>query len=244
MLVEEQDTVKRRAVRVTIALADQHATTPPALPWRDANRRTVQKDLLSPLSGHTSARSHITGEPFCCEGGSEVTTVDRDAVLDRTDLAALATEICGDPQGRGRGARWHCPNPAHPDEHPSMGIYQGFQGRWRWKCHACGEGGTAVDLLTTGAVICTDAASPTNSSPPTGSVSTPGPASSPARTVCPTQGPASPSRSCARKTTGPSTTRSATCVPISAAATTSPPRTSLPTRNSPTCSPPARPCPG
>ena len=57
-----------------------------------------------------------------------MTTVDRDAVLDRTDLAALATEICGDPQGRGRGARWHCPNPAHPDEHPSMGIYQGFQG--------------------------------------------------------------------------------------------------------------------
>jgi hypothetical protein len=78
-------------------------------------------------------------------------TVDRDAVLDRTDLVALATEICGDPQGRGRSARWHCPNPAHPDEHPSMGIYQGFQGRWRWKCHACGEGGTAIDLLMTGA---------------------------------------------------------------------------------------------
>lgn len=80
-----------------------------------------------------------------------MTTVDREAVLDRTDLAALATEICGEPQGLGRSARWHCPNPAHPDEHPSMGIYQGFQGRWRWKCHACGEGGTAVDLLTSGA---------------------------------------------------------------------------------------------
>jgi len=80
-----------------------------------------------------------------------VTTVDRDAVLDRTDLAALATEICGESQGRGGSARWHCPNPDHHDEHPSMGIYQGFQGRWRWKCHACGEGGTAVDLLMTGA---------------------------------------------------------------------------------------------
>ncbi|EIV91318.1 toprim domain-containing protein [Frankia sp. QA3] len=78
-------------------------------------------------------------------------TIDRDAVLDATDLAALATEICGEPHGRGRGARWHCPNADHPDEHPSMGIFQGVHGRWRWKCHACGEGGTAVDLLMTGA---------------------------------------------------------------------------------------------
>ncbi len=78
-------------------------------------------------------------------------TIDRDAVLDATDLADLATEICGEPHGRGRGARWHCPNPAHPDEHPSMGIFQGVHGRWRWKCHACGEGGTAIDLLMTGA---------------------------------------------------------------------------------------------
>ncbi|KDA41218.1 toprim domain-containing protein [Frankia sp. BMG5.23] len=77
-------------------------------------------------------------------------TIDRDAVLDATDLTALATEICGEPQGRGRAARWHCPNPAHPDEHPSMGIYQGHHGRWRWKCHACGDGGTAIDLLMTG----------------------------------------------------------------------------------------------
>ncbi|MCK9895020.1 toprim domain-containing protein [Frankia sp. AgB32] len=77
--------------------------------------------------------------------------VDRDAVLDATDLRALATEICGEPKGQGRGTRWHCPNPAHPDEHPSMGIYQGFRSQWRWKCHACGEGGTAIDLLVIGA---------------------------------------------------------------------------------------------
>jgi hypothetical protein len=73
--------------------------------------------------------------------------IDRDEVLERTDLAELATEICGPPRGTGAGRRWHCPNPNHPDEHPSMGIYRTTGGHQRWKCHACGEGGTAVDLL-------------------------------------------------------------------------------------------------
>jgi DNA primase len=73
--------------------------------------------------------------------------IDRDEVLERTDLAELATEICGPPRGAGAGRRWHCPNPNHPDEHPSMGLYRRARGHQRWKCHACGEGGTAVDML-------------------------------------------------------------------------------------------------
>ncbi len=73
--------------------------------------------------------------------------VDRAEVLARIDLAELASEICGPPVGRGRSARWHCPNPDHPDQHPSMSLYNGKHGDRRWKCHACGEGGTAVDLL-------------------------------------------------------------------------------------------------
>jgi hypothetical protein len=70
---------------------------------------------------------------------------DRDEVLARTDLAQLATDICGPPAGRGRSARWHCPNPDHPDTHPSMTVFSGLRTE-RWKCHACGEGGTAIDL--------------------------------------------------------------------------------------------------
>ena len=41
------------------------------------------------------------------------TTIQRDALLEATDLNALATELCGPPTGHGRGARWHCPNPTH-----------------------------------------------------------------------------------------------------------------------------------
>ena len=70
---------------------------------------------------------------------------DRDEVLTRTDLATLATEICGPPTGHGRNAKWHCPNPDHPDTHPSMTIFDGRRSQ-RWKCHACSEGGTAIDL--------------------------------------------------------------------------------------------------
>jgi DNA primase len=72
--------------------------------------------------------------------------LDRGEVLARTDLADLATEVCGLPRGRGRAAHWHCPNPDHPDVHPSMGVYDRGGGQ-RWKCHACGAGGTAIDLL-------------------------------------------------------------------------------------------------
>ena len=73
--------------------------------------------------------------------------VDRDEVLERTDLTELATEVCGPPRRPGPSAKWHCPSPNHPDEHPSMGVYRNPRGQQRWKCHSCGEGGTAVDLL-------------------------------------------------------------------------------------------------
>lgn len=78
----------------------------------------------------------------------------RDEVLARTDLAALATEVLGPPTGQGRGAKWHCPNPDHPDTHPSMTVYDAARSQ-RWKCHACGEGGTAIDLwmLTTATAV-------------------------------------------------------------------------------------------
>jgi hypothetical protein len=77
-----------------------------------------------------------------------VTSYDRDEVLARVDLAELATEVCGPAEGRGAGAKWHCPNPDHSDAHPSMTVYVG-QRSARWKCHSCGDGGTAIDLWMT-----------------------------------------------------------------------------------------------
>lgn len=79
--------------------------------------------------------------------------VDREKALEQTDLAELATEICGPPRRSGPSAKWHCPSPNHPDEHPSMGVYRNGRGQQRWKCHACGEGGTAVDLLMVSAGV-------------------------------------------------------------------------------------------
>ena len=77
-----------------------------------------------------------------------VTVYNRDALLTAVDLAELATELCGQPQGRGASAKWRCPNPDHPDAHPSMTVYAGQRSQ-RWKCHSCGDGGTAIDLVMT-----------------------------------------------------------------------------------------------
>jgi hypothetical protein len=79
------------------------------------------------------------------EDDGTVSSYDRDQVLFHTDLTALASEICGPPRGSGPGAKWHCPSPEHPDEHPSMTVFTGSRSQ-RWKCHSCGEGGTAIDL--------------------------------------------------------------------------------------------------
>jgi len=77
-----------------------------------------------------------------------VTVYDRDELLAAVDLAELATEVCGPGEGRGPSAKWRCPNPDHPDTHPSMTVYAGQRSQ-RWKCHSCGDGGTAIDLVMT-----------------------------------------------------------------------------------------------
>ena len=77
-----------------------------------------------------------------------MTVYNRDAVLAAVDLAELATEVCGPAQGRGPSARWRCPSPDHPDAHPSMTVFAGQRSQ-RWKCHSCGDGGTAIDLVMT-----------------------------------------------------------------------------------------------
>lgn len=43
-----------------------------------------------------------------------------------------------------KGNTFRCPNPDHPDNHPSSGWYGDGT---RWKCHACGAGGDACDVV-------------------------------------------------------------------------------------------------
>jgi len=78
-------------------------------------------------------------------GGSTGRRVDVDAILDRVDLATVATNLLGPPPGRrgetGRRLWWRCP--FHDDANPSLCIEVGK--RW-WRCFGCGEHGTAIDL--------------------------------------------------------------------------------------------------
>ena len=73
--------------------------------------------------------------------------VDRDDVLARTDLPALLDSLSGPAPRGGPGARWHCPDPGHPDEHPSVSVFTDHRGVQRWRCWSGGHGGTAIDAL-------------------------------------------------------------------------------------------------
>jgi DNA primase len=82
----------------------------------------------------------------------------RDQILEATDLAGLADELLGPRRGRGASATWPCPSPHHGPQTgrtPPVSIFTSDRGYQRWHCHACGTGGTAIDLLleTTGVPI-------------------------------------------------------------------------------------------
>ena len=74
--------------------------------------------------------------------------VDWKAERDRIDLARVATDLLGPPQGRrgGQGRRlwWSCPLGTHEDRNPSFSV---DSGKSSWKCHGCGEHGDAASLV-------------------------------------------------------------------------------------------------
>ena len=68
--------------------------------------------------------------------------LDWHAIKDQIDLAAVATDLLGEPPGRGgRGLWWVCP--LHADRNPSFTV---DPTRRRWKCFGCGERGDAAEL--------------------------------------------------------------------------------------------------
>lgn len=75
---------------------------------------------------------------------------DRGDVLARIPLASLCDELLGPHHGRGRTASWSCPDPGHGPQTgrtPPVTVFRPRSGIERWHCHACGAGGTAIDLV-------------------------------------------------------------------------------------------------
>lgn len=74
---------------------------------------------------------------------------DRDVVVAATDLTALADELLGPRRGTNRSGTWPCPNPGHTQtgRTPPVTVFATRRGEQRWKCHGCGEGGSAIDLV-------------------------------------------------------------------------------------------------
>lgn len=74
---------------------------------------------------------------------------DRDALLAATDLRRLADELLGVHAGSERAPTWRCPNPQHAQtgRTPPVNVFTTRWGEQRWRCHGCGEGGTAIDLV-------------------------------------------------------------------------------------------------
>ena len=77
-------------------------------------------------------------------------SVDRNEVLARIDLEALADELLGPHKGRGRSKSWPCPAVGHgaqTGKTPPLTVFTSRSGTPRYRCHGCGEGGTAIDLV-------------------------------------------------------------------------------------------------
>jgi DNA primase len=75
---------------------------------------------------------------------------DRNQVLERTDLGDLADQLLAPRKGRGASAAWPCPSPGHGEQTgrtPPVTIFTTRYGDQRWRCHSCGDGGTAIDLV-------------------------------------------------------------------------------------------------
>ncbi len=72
--------------------------------------------------------------------------IDRDDLLARVDLAQLLDALTTG-HGHGRRRTWNCPDPDHPDVHPSVTVHTTASGVERWKCWSGGHGGTAIDAV-------------------------------------------------------------------------------------------------
>lgn len=74
---------------------------------------------------------------------------DRDALVARVDLRSLADDLLGPHAGRESSPTWRCPNPQHAQtgRTPPVTVFTSRRGEERWRCHGCGSGGTAVDLV-------------------------------------------------------------------------------------------------
>lgn len=74
---------------------------------------------------------------------------DRDALLAAVDLRELADDLLGPAGANGRARMWRCPNTQHAQtgRTPPVSIFTSRRGDQRWRCHGCGDGGTAIDLV-------------------------------------------------------------------------------------------------
>lgn len=72
--------------------------------------------------------------------------VDRDDLLARINLADVLDAVTTS-DGVGTRRAWHCPEPSHPDRHPSVTINVDRHGVQRWRCWSGGHGGTAIDAV-------------------------------------------------------------------------------------------------
>lgn len=74
---------------------------------------------------------------------------ERDVLLAAVDLPSLADELLGPRKGTNASGTWRCPNPQHSQtgRTPPVSVFRARRGEQRWRCHGCGAGGTAIDLV-------------------------------------------------------------------------------------------------
>jgi hypothetical protein len=87
-------------------------------------------------------RSTDRGRPVIWDREATLAAIDRELMID------LADEFLGAHRGTARSATWPCPSHhGQTGRTPPVSIFADRFGEQRWKCHACGAGGTAIDMI-------------------------------------------------------------------------------------------------
>lgn len=136
-LAKEQEA--ERNEDLYLAALDSDDPVPPVIPATVLPKRPIRWEDFRSTNLAASARQR---------GAATVPTLDAfiDLLRSISPIDYWQAITGEEPIPAGRNARGTCPNPDHPDRHPSATVYGEMNAGWF--CHVCEAGGDAINLAS------------------------------------------------------------------------------------------------